>query len=84
MRSTGKGLNLDEFEVIEVRSGSASDIAGVKVGDVIVAINNIRSENLKLNDLMGYLSQKPGKKVKLDLRREGQRVRAQMILSDQI
>jgi hypothetical protein len=84
IRTTGKGLKLDQFEVVEVREGSASDRAGLKKGDQIVSINGIPTESLKLGDIMHRLSQKPGRKVKMELLRGTRRVSASIILSDQI
>jgi hypothetical protein len=84
VRTTGAGDNLDEFEVTEVRSGSSSDVAGLLVGDKILAINGIKSTGLKLNDVMGFLSQRPGRKVRMEILRDGKRIRKHVILSDQI
>jgi hypothetical protein len=84
VKSTGKGLNLDEFEVTEVREGSAGDKAGIKEGDLILTVNGLSTSVLKLSDIMARLSQKPGKKVRLELRRDGKRIRTVLILSDQI
>ncbi len=84
VRITGNGLNLDEFEIVEVREGSASDLAGLKKGDKIVSMNGLTTSGLKLGDIVNRLSQKPGKKVKLEVMRGSKRLSASLVLSDQI
>lgn len=84
VRSTGIGLNLDEYEIIEVREGSAGDKAGLKVGDKIVTMNGVSREYLRLSNIMAKLSQRPGKKVSLEIERDGQKKKVKLILSDQI
>jgi hypothetical protein len=84
IRSTGKGLKLDEFEIVEVREGSAGARAGLEIGDKITAINGVDSEGLSLGHIMARLSQKPGRKVRMEVYRNGKRFKAEIILSDQI
>jgi hypothetical protein len=84
VRSTGKGLKLDEFEIMEVRAGSAADRAGLQKGDVIMSVNGVSSVGLRLGDIMARLSQKPGKKVRMEVQRHGKKIKADIVLSDQI
>jgi C-terminal processing protease CtpA/Prc len=84
IRSTGKGLKLDEFEIVEVREGSAGHKAGLKKGDRVISVNGIHSGVLKLSQVMARLSQKPGKKVRMEVQRDGKRIKTAVILSDQI
>jgi hypothetical protein len=84
VRTTGKGIRLDEFEVTEVRPGSAGDKAGLKKGDLINSINGLHSSLLSLGEVMGILSQNPGKKVRIEVWREGKRYKALLVLSDEI
>jgi hypothetical protein len=84
IRSTGKGLRLDEFEIVEVRKGSAGARAGLEEGDKITSINGISSDVLSLGHIMARLSQKPGKRVRMEIDRNGKRLRTDIILSDQI
>jgi hypothetical protein len=79
-----KGAQLDVFEITDVRTGSVADKAGIKKGDVIVSVNGAVANSLKLNNINAALNAKPGKKVKIDITREGTRLKKQIVLTDQI
>ncbi|MGB1979472.1 MAG: aspartyl protease family protein [Flavobacteriaceae bacterium] len=59
----------DIIEVAEVRANSPAAIAGIQKGDVLSRINNRRLDDLKLHEIAGLLQRKPGKKIKLLVRR---------------
>ena len=61
----------DIIEVAEVRPNSPAAAAGVQKGDIIQRVNRRRLQNLKLHQVTALLQQKPGKKIKLQIRREG-------------
>jgi hypothetical protein len=79
-----KGSRLNVFEITEVRSKSAADKAGIKEGDIILTINGIPTEMLELNHVNSYFNAKPGKNIRLILEREGQRIKREFRLHDQI
>jgi hypothetical protein len=79
-----KGSDLNTFEITEVRDQSAAKLADVKEGDIIVSINGIPAQNLDLNQILGYFNSKPGKKINLELHRDGQSVKASFFLENQI
>lgn len=79
-----KGSNLNTYEITEVREKSVSDLAEVKEGDIILAINGIPSTDLTLSQVIGLLNYRAGKHIKLDLSREGKKVKKRFILQDQI
>ena len=79
-----KGSQLNTFEVTEVRDQSPSQISGILPGDIVVAVNGIEAKDLELNVLNGYLNSKPGKKIKLEISRKGERFRKEIELKDQI
>lgn len=58
------------IEVAAVRHNSPAAIAGVQKGDILTRINSRRLDDLKLHEIAGLLQRKPGKKIKLLLRRE--------------
>ena len=60
------------IEVTHVREGSPAAEAGVMVGDVLDRINGRKLHHLKLHQVIGLLQRKPGKKIKLSLRRQGE------------
>jgi hypothetical protein len=84
VRSTGQGGRLNEFEIADVRNGSAGDKAGLKRGDLIISVNRINASSLTLNEINARLSHKPGKKVRIEMQRDGKKIKTQVILSDEI
>jgi hypothetical protein len=79
-----KGSQLNVFEITQVRRKSSADLAGIRAGDVILTVNGIPASSLELNLINGYFNLKPGKKIKLTLDRDGQRIRKDFRLADQI
>jgi hypothetical protein len=79
-----KGSRLNVFEITEVRGQSAADVAGVKAGDIILSVNGIPSSTLDLNVVNGFFNYKPGKRVLLSLDRNGEKIRKEFRLEDQI
>ena len=79
-----KGSHLNTFEVNEVRSNSVSDKAGVKPGDLIMSVNGNLSRDLNLNQLIGFFNQRPGKKIHVEVIRNGERKKMEFVLTDQI
>lgn len=76
------GVRLEVFEIIEVQGQSAGEEAGLQAGDRIVGVNNIEAQYLHLTNINAFLNSKPGKKVKIDIQRKGQRLRKTIILKD--
>lgn len=79
-----KGARLNVFEVIDVRRQSVAALAGVHVGDLIQTINGINAHSLDLNSINGFFNLKPGKKIHLMVDRDGQLVKIDFELADQI
>ena len=78
------GPDLNNFELSEVRSGSAGFDAGLQLGDTLVRVNHSSAKNLKLSDINQILNSKPGKKVKLVLRRNGSEIKQLVVLRDDL
>ena len=66
------GPNFSSFIISYVRKDSPAEAAGVMVGDQIIMINGLASKNLRMGDIFNILSSKPGKNIKLKLRRNNQ------------
>jgi hypothetical protein len=64
-------IGLPIYQISQVRKDSPADIAGVKIGDQIVAINNITTLSYTFNDIILLFRSKEGRKVKLKLNRNG-------------
>jgi C-terminal processing protease CtpA/Prc len=79
-----KGAKLNVYEITKVRQKSPGDKAGLLEGDEIISVNGIGAEYLDLNIVNAYLNRKPGKKIRLEIRREGQREKRVVVLADQI
>jgi C-terminal processing protease CtpA/Prc len=56
----------------------------VQIGDLIKTINGINTQGLDLNTINGFFNSKPGKKVHLVVSRDGQPVKIDFKLADQI
>lgn len=79
-----KGSDLTTFEITEVRNESAAKNADIQTGDIIISINGISTRDLNLNQINGYFNSKPGKKINLELNRNGELVKKFFFLEDQI
>jgi hypothetical protein len=79
-----KGSRLRNFEVTDVRENSSADKAGVIVGDIIMAVNGISTSDLNLHIVNGMLNSKPGKKIYLEIQRNGVRVKKEFKLESTI
>ncbi|HEX5170751.1 MAG TPA: aspartyl protease family protein [Cyclobacteriaceae bacterium] len=79
-----KGSDLNTFEITEVRDQSAAKLADVKVGDIILSVNGVPAQELDLNRIIGFFNSKPGKKISLELHRNGESVKRSFFLEDQI
>lgn len=79
-----KGSQLNIFEVTEVREQSASQRGGILAGDIIVSVNGIATRDLNLNMINGFFNSKPGKRIRVEILRKGERMKKEMQLRDQI
>lgn len=79
-----KGSQLTTFEVTEVRDKSPSKVSGIMPGDIILTLNGIPAQNLDLNMMNGMLNSKPGRRIRLELIRGGERFKADIELRDPI
>jgi hypothetical protein len=79
-----KGSELNTFEITEVRNQSTAQHADVQPGDIILSINGIPAGELDLNRILGYFNSKPGKKINLELDRNGQSMKKSFFLEDPI
>lgn len=63
--------------VAEVKAGSAAEIAGVRAGDVLVALDGSRVETF--DDVVRYISMRPEIPVVVTVRRDGSEVGLDMV-----
>ena len=79
-----KGIRLRNFVIADIRKGSSSDLAGLQVGDELLSINGIPVSEFNLNMLNTAFDLHPGKKLKLELLRNGTVIRKKLVLISQI
>lgn len=79
-----KGLQLNKYEIIEVRKGSAAEMAGVKVGDTIHTVNGTSSKDLNLDQIIGLVNKKAGSYIKLVVIRDNKKVTLKFRLVRQV
>jgi len=79
-----KGAQLNTFEITEVRDKSPSQTAGIQPGDIVLTLNGISVRELDLNTMNGFLNSKPGRKIKLEISRNGEKIKKEFELKDQI
>ncbi len=79
-----KGARLRTYEITDLREGSPGAKAGLKVGDQIIAVNGTMVFNLDLNHVNGFFNSKEGKRVSIEIERDGSRMKMDFRLVNQI
>jgi hypothetical protein len=82
VKAIGSALNI--FEVTEVRDKSASQRGGILPGDQILSVNGVAASSLDLNSVNGFFNSKPGRKIRVEISRKGEKIRREFLLQDQI
>lgn len=63
----------DEIVVMEVMPGYTAQRQGIRVGDVIIAIDDVFVNSNNISSLIKKVRGKPGTEIKLTIRREGEK-----------
>jgi hypothetical protein len=79
-----KGSRLQHFEITDVREKSPAEEAGILPGDLVITINGLLTSALDLNQLNAFFNLRPGKKIVLELDRDGARMKKEFKLASQI
>jgi hypothetical protein len=77
-----KGARLKNFEITDVRMNSTSQLSDVKSGDRILSVNGIEATDLDLNTINAFLNSKPGRRISLQIERNGVRMKKEFRLED--
>lgn len=77
-----KGARLKNFEITDVRMNSTSQLSDVKSGDRILSVNGIEATDLDLNTINAFLNSKPGRRISLQIERDGVRMKREFRLED--
>jgi hypothetical protein len=78
-----RGDNFDRFESDGVEEGSPADIAGVRKGDVILAIGNTLASEFDLEKIQRLL-ERAGQKVALTIQRDGRVLKVSLKLKQRL
>jgi hypothetical protein len=79
-----KGSKLEHFEITDVREKSPAETAGIKPGDLVKVINGIPADQLDLNSMNAFFNLRPGKKIVIEVDRDGQQLKKEFRLANQI
>lgn len=76
------GQNLTEYQIIKVVEGSPAGEAGLKKGDIIKSINGLPADVRGLANIIAFMKKKSGKKVKITVLREEEKMKFTFRLRD--
>ena len=76
------GAELNEFLVKDVSPDTPAAEADIRPGDIIYKIAKRRTKGMNLEAVNARLQRKPGRKVKLEIERGGERLKKTIILRD--
>ncbi|MFN4253519.1 MAG: PDZ domain-containing protein [Saprospiraceae bacterium] len=76
------GRNLSRYTVQHVMPNSPASEAGLQAGDDLAQVNGIPCVLMSLPDVLKKLEGKPGKKVRLVVKRDGKRLKKTVLLRD--
>ena len=78
------GSNLNYFSVLNVLPGSPAEEVGILAGDRIIRIGWLAASMRSLADIQTLLQKKPGKELKIVIKRDGKVIRKRIVLRDLI
>jgi hypothetical protein len=79
-----KGVRLRRYEITDVRKGSSGDAAGLLVGDELVSVNGVPASYYNLNGITTVFDIQPGKRLRVEIMRNGKTIVKKMQLVSQI
>lgn len=70
-----QGQKLDSMMISDVRRVSPANKAGIEPGDMIISINGTSAAVAKVSEFHAMLRSQPGKKIRMKLLREGEKIK---------
>lgn len=77
-----RGARLRNFEISDVRENSSAAKSDIRKGDKIITVNGMVAADLDLNMINGFLNSKPGRKITLQIQRDGVKVKREFWLEN--
>lgn len=77
-----RGARLRNYEISDVRENSLAAKADIRKGDRILSVNGLNVDELDLSVINGLLNSKPGKKITLQIQRDGEKSRKEFRLEN--
>lgn len=74
------GASLNQFTVFQILANSPAARVGLYPGDILKRINGIPASLMSLQDVNAFLQRKPGRTIKLQVERNGVRLKKQLLL----
>lgn len=65
------GLKNDEVIVVDLIEGYSAQRQGIRIGDVITHVNDVKMNKENYEDLSKYMQGQPGSTVKINIKRDG-------------
>lgn len=69
------GSRLDTLKVVNIDEGTPAYNAGIEVGDIVLKINGKNLESHSLSEMFQLLRSKDGKKIRLKILRDGEKIK---------
>ena len=70
------------YTIVLIRKGSVAEKVGLKVDDIIVSINGKETHTLKLQNVISYFRDRPGKSIRLKVQRDDEIIAFEFKLED--
>ena len=74
------GFNLDQFVIRDIIQDSPAAEAGLQPGDVIVRLQGLRGSSYTLDQITSIMQKKVGKRIKIVVDRNGERIKCRFEL----
>ncbi|MEY3405616.1 MAG: aspartyl protease family protein [Cyclobacteriaceae bacterium] len=79
-----RGPRLRSYVITDVRKDSSGELAGFMKEDKIISIKGILAENFTLTEINQFLNAREGKKLQMEISRDGARLKKRMQLKNDI